>query len=243
MKSWKERTILAVGESGMTKLENSSILICGVGGVGSWAAEMIARAGVGEITIVDNDTVDVSNINRQMPALHKNIGKLKVDVVKERLMEINPELRIHTFSIFIEEASLEQLFIKKYDYIVDAIDSITPKVLLIKKALDNNIPIVSSMGAGAKFDPLQIKVEDISKTKICPLARIVRTKLKSYGVYKGFKAIYSTEPAKKEAVIDGEQKNYKRSVLGTISYLPSTFGMVAASVVIRDLIKAGELFE
>ncbi|PID30250.1 MAG: tRNA threonylcarbamoyladenosine dehydratase [Candidatus Cloacimonadota bacterium] len=227
---------MTLGEDNLDILNSSHILVCGLGGVGAYTSEMLVRSGIGEITIVDNDSVDISNINRQLIALHSTIGKKKSYLMRDRVLDINPNLKVNIFNIFINDESIEEIFkIRSYDYIVDAIDTLTPKVALIRKALDLDIPLVSSMGAGAKFDPTKIEVSDISKTYICPLAHAVRRRLKKFNINRGFKAVFSTERHDSKSVIDGEHNNFKRSQVGTVSYMPPVFGCVAASVVIRDL--------
>jgi tRNA A37 threonylcarbamoyladenosine dehydratase len=235
--SWLSRTSLLISESKVRQLNGIHVMIVGMGGVGSFAAEFICRSGIGKMTIIDGDIVDPTNRNRQLPALSSNHGMMKAQIMKERLLDINPELNIRCITEFINPEMVESLFDEPYDYIIDAIDSITPKVTFLKIAYQKKIPIVSSMGAGAKLDPTMLKVVDISKTKICPFAQQVRKKLKSYSIYKGIKAVYSPEPPIKESLMLTDGSNFKKSAYGTISYLPATFGAVAASVVIRDLIQ------
>ena len=232
-----ERSKLLLGEANFARLANAHILIVGVGGVGSYAAETIARAGVGKITMVDGDTVDATNCNRQLPALSTTLGELKTAVVAARLRAINPMAEIIEKPIFIENESVEKLLDEaQYDYIVDAIDSLTPKTQLICGALNRNIPLISSMGSGGRLDPLQLKICDISKTNSCALARAVRKKLAESGIRKGVEVVFSPELVNPAAVHKSDpEKGVFRSYVGTISYLPAVFGCVLSSVVIRHL--------
>lgn len=235
---WLQRTELLIKKERLNKLINSNVLIVGMGGVGSFAAEFIARAGVGKITIVDGDVVDPTNRNRQLPALASTHGVAKVDWMKERLLDINPELQLTVIKEFLRIERIKEIVLNgNYDYVVDAIDSITPKLTLISTCYNNRIPLISSMGAGAKLDPTQIKVVDISKTYNCRLAQYVRKRLKKYKIYKGVKTVFSPEEAPPDSLMYTDGTNFKKSAYGTISYLPAAFGGVAASVVIRDLIE------
>lgn len=235
--SWLSRTTLLIGEEKLLTLTRAHVLIIGLGGVGSFAAEFICRSGIGTMTIVDGDVVDPSNRNRQLPALATNHGQNKADIMAERLKAINPELTLHIIKSFVTPDAVETILdAAQYNYIIDAIDSVTPKVTFLTGAHKRNVPIVSSMGAGGKLDPTLLKVADISKTIICPFAQQVRKNLKKEGVYKGIKAVYSPEAPDKDSLIYTDGSNYKKSAYGTISYLPATFGAVCASVVIRDLI-------
>ena len=236
--SWLSRTSLLIGEEKVKLLTQKHIMIVGMGGVGSFAAEFICRAGVGKITIIDGDVVDPTNRNRQLPALATNHGVSKAAIMAERLIAINPELELVVHNQFITPEMVSQLFEKTYDYIIDAIDSITPKLTFIKSAYDSKIPFVSSMGAGGKLDPTQIKVVDISKTYNCPFAQQVRKMLKKDKIYKGFKAVFSAEENVKKSLVLTDGSNYKKSAYGTMSYMPATFGAVLSSVAIRDLIDA-----
>lgn len=235
--SWLSRTELLIGRESLVKLSKAHVLVIGLGGVGSFVAEFVCRNGIGTMTIVDGDTVDPTNRNRQLPALSTNHGVSKADIMAERLRAINPELQLHVIKTFINpEAVAEILSAHHYDYIVDAIDSVTPKITFLKEAYQRNMRIVSSMGAGGRMDPTQLKVVDISKTYNCNFAQQVRKNLKKEGIYKGIKAVFSTEEQLKESLILTDGSNYKKSAYGTMSYLPATFGAVCASVVIRDLI-------
>jgi tRNA A37 threonylcarbamoyladenosine dehydratase len=212
-------------------------MVIGMGGVGSFAAEFICRSGIGKMTIIDGDVVDPTNRNRQLPALATNHGESKANIMAERLCQINPEIQLNTIKEFISPEMVEQILLANPDYIVDAIDSITPKLTFIKIAYDKKIPFVSSMGAGGKMDPTQLKVADISKTYNCPFAQQVRKMLKKDKIYRGIKTVFSPEENNKESLMLTDGSNYKKSAYGTMSYLPATFGAVIASVVIRDLIK------
>ncbi|MCE7044324.1 ThiF family adenylyltransferase [Dyadobacter sp. CY312] len=237
--SWLSRTALLIGNENLVKLSKAHVLVIGLGGVGSFAAEFVCRNGVGTMTIVDGDTVDPTNRNRQLPALATNHGESKADIMAERLKGINPELTLHVIKTFINpDAVSEILSAHSYDYIVDAIDSVTPKITFLKEAFQRDMRIVSSMGAGGRMDPTMLKVVDISKTYNCNFAQQVRKNLKKEGIYKGIKAVFSTEEQLKESLILTDGSNYKKSAYGTMSYLPATFGAVCASVVIRDLIAA-----
>ncbi|MBC7936634.1 MAG: tRNA threonylcarbamoyladenosine dehydratase [Rhizobacter sp.] len=234
--SWLSRTSLLIGEQAISALTTKHVMIVGLGGVGSFAAEFICRAGIGKMTIIDGDVVDPTNRNRQLPALATNHGESKADIMAERLKAINPELELIVVKEFINPEMVEHLFTEKYDYIIDAIDSITPKLTFIKKAYNSHIPFVSSMGAGGKLDPTRLQVVDISKTFNCPFAQQVRKMLKTDKIYKGFKAVFSPEENVKESLVLTDGNNYKKSAYGTMSYMPATFGAVLASVAIRDMI-------
>ena len=233
---WLERTELLLGSEKLDTLRKAHVLVVGVGGVGAYAAEMIVRAGVGELTIADADKVSESNINRQLIALHSTRGREKCDVLAERLKDINPELKLNCINRFIKDSETDQLLDSaKFDYVVDAIDTLSPKLALIKGALDRGIPLVSSMGAGAKTDPTLMEIKDISKTHHCPLAHMLRKRLHKIGIKRGFHAVFSPEPVREGAMILCEEQN-KKSNVGTISYIPALFGIGCASVVIRELI-------
>lgn len=237
-KVWLERTELLIKEAGVEKLNKAAVLVVGLGGVGSFAAEFLARAGVGKMTIVDGDTVDITNINRQLPALHSTVGKHKVDVVAERLMDINPNLELVKVNEFLNpERMAEILDGGNFDYILDCIDSVTPKVSLIIAARRKKIKIVSSMGAGGKSDPSKVIVRDISKTQHCHLAREVRKRLKKEKIDKGIRCVFSDEIQDEDSLKMTDGSNYKRSFYGTISFLPAIFGLYAASEVINHLLK------
>lgn len=236
MNNWKERTELLLGRERLDYLATVHVLIVGLGGVGAYAAEQICRAGIGKMTIVDADIVNMSNLNRQLPALHSTIGKPKAEVVGARLKDINPELELTLINEFIRDERTEEILdSSKYDFIVDAIDSLSPKVFLLFHALKRNIPVVSSMGAGAKTDPLQVKIADISKTSVCALAKAVRKRLRGMGIVKGIPVVFSTELSNPEAIIEVTNETFKRTTTGTVSYMPAIFGCYLASYVIRNI--------
>ena len=239
MDNWLERTELLLGKEKIDILRQAHVLVVGLGGVGAYAAEMIARAGVGRMTLADADVVDLTNINRQLLALHSTIGRPKAEVLAERLRDINPEIELTVVNRYIkDEETYTLLDAARYDYVVDCIDTLSPKLALIVAARERGLKLVSSMGAGAKTDPTQLEIKDISKTHHCPLAHMLRKRLHKVGVYKGFKAVFSPEPVREGAMIIAEEQN-KKSQVGTISYIPALFGIGCASVVIRDLV--GEL--
>jgi tRNA A37 threonylcarbamoyladenosine dehydratase len=233
--AWLGRTTLLIGEEKVRLLTRKHVMVVGMGGVGSYAAEFICRSGIGKMTIVDGDVVDPTNRNRQLPALATNHGQSKAGIMAERLLSINPELDLTVIKEFVNPEKVATLLEEKPDYVIDAIDSITPKLTFIQHALQQELRMVSSMGAGAKLDPTQLRVADISKTYNCPFAQQIRKMLKKQKIYKGLKTVFSPEAPIKESLMLTDGKNYKKSAYGTISYLPATFGAVAASVVIRDL--------
>lgn len=236
--SWLSRTELLIGKEKLHKLANSHVMVVGLGGVGSFAAEFVARSGIGKMTIIDGDVVDPTNRNRQLPALATNHGVSKAEIMAERLQAINPELELVVVKQFLNPEMVEEQLASKPDYIIDAIDSITPKITFISLAYEKGLPMVCSMGAGAKLDPTQLKVVDISKTYNCPFAQQIRKNLKNkFNIRRGIKVVFSPEQPIKESLMLTDGKNYKKSAYGTISYLPAVFGAVTASVVIRDLMK------
>lgn len=235
--SWLSRTSLLVGEEALRRLTQQHVMVVGMGGVGSFAAEFVCRAGIGKMTIVDGDVVDPTNRNRQLPALATNHGVSKADIMAERLRAINPELELTVVKSFVNPDMVEELLSSNPDYIIDAIDSITPKLTLIKTAYARKLRIVSSMGAGAKVDPTQLRVVDISKTYNCPFAQQIRKMLKKDKIYRGIKVAFSPEQPVKESLMLTDGSNYKKSAYGTISYMPATFGAVVSSVAIRDLME------
>jgi len=234
--SWLSRTSLLIGEEALKHLTTRHVMVVGLGGVGSFAAEFIARSGIGKMTIIDGDVVDPTNRNRQLPALSTNHGVSKAEIMAERLKAINPELELNVVRSFVNPEMVEENLLLKPDYVIDAIDSITPKLTFLRKAFESKIPVVSSMGAGAKLDPTKLQVVDISKTYNCPFAQQVRKNLKEHKIYSGIKVVFSPEKPIKESLMLTDGKNFKKSAYGTISYLPAVFGAVAASVVIRDMI-------
>jgi tRNA A37 threonylcarbamoyladenosine dehydratase len=236
--SWLSRTELLIGKEKLHKLANSHVMVVGLGGVGSFAAEFVARSGVVKMTIIDGDVVDPTNRNRQLPALATNHGVSKAEIMAERLQAINPELELVVVKQFLNPEMVEEQLATNPDYIIDAIDSITPKITFISLAYEKGLPMVCSMGAGAKLDPTQLKVVDISKTYNCPFAQQIRKNLKNkFNIRRGITVVFSPEQPIKESLMLTDGKNYKKSAYGTISYLPAVFGAVTASVVIRDLMK------
>lgn len=237
MKNWLERTELLIKPSGIEKLKSANILVVGLGGVGSFAAEFIARSGVGKMTIVDGDVFDITNLNRQLPALQSTIGKSKAEVLAARLKDINPQLELTVLTEFLSPERAFELVTPEFDYVLDCIDSITPKLNLILSARTKKVKLISSMGAGGVLDPSKVKVADISKTRDCPLARNIRKRLKKEGFHSGFKAVFSTEVAPKDTMQQTDGSNFKKSFYGTISYMPAAFGLHAAATVVNYLIE------
>jgi len=237
MAVWQERAELLFKPEGIEILKKANVLIVGLGGVGSFAAEFIVRAGVGNITIVDGDTVDITNVNRQLPALHSTVGQPKVDIVGDRLMDINPELNLTRVQEFLSPERAFEIVTKEYDYVLDCIDSITPKLNLILAAKRARVKVISNMGAGGKMLAGKVVVKDISKTDVCPLAKVIRRRLRKLGVNKGVKAVFSLEKPDESSLKMTDGSNYKRSFFGTNSYMPGLFGLYAAETVIRYLLK------
>ena len=235
---WLQRTELLIKEEGIERLQSANILIVGLGGVGSFAAEFLVRSGIGNLTIADGDTVDITNINRQLPALNSTIGKNKTDVVAERILDINPEINLKKINEFLEPERMEELLTQeKFDYVLDCIDSLSPKLALIITCKRKKIKLVSAMGAGGKTDPSKVMVRDISKTNNCFLAKQIRKKLKKEQIHKGFRCVFSTEIQDENSLKMTDGSNYKKSFYGTISYMPAIFGLYAAAEVIRFLLK------
>jgi tRNA A37 threonylcarbamoyladenosine dehydratase len=235
--SWLSRRTLLIGEEALRHLTQQHVMVVGLGGVGSFAAEFIARSGIGRMTIIDGDVVDPTNRNRQLPALSTNHGISKAEIMADRLRAINPEIHLEVVKSFVTPEMVVEQLSRRPDYIIDAIDSITPKITFLKLAYEMQLPLVSSMGAGAKLDPTRLQVVDISETYMCPFAQQIRKNLKNHNIRKGIKVVFSPEDPIKESLMLTDGKNFKKSAYGTISYLPAVFGAVAASVVIRDLIK------
>jgi tRNA A37 threonylcarbamoyladenosine dehydratase len=237
MEQWQERTSMLLGEETLARFAASKVMVVGLGGVGAYAAEMLCRAGVGNLVILDSDTVSITNRNRQLIALESTIGQLKTDVVARRLRDINPAVNLTVIPEYIEESNLEEIFLKagELDYVVDAIDTLAPKISLIKYCVEHKIPHVSAMGAGAKLDATKIRIADISKSYNCPLAYILRKKLRKEGISKGFKVVFSEELPDRDAIVPMEERN-KKSQVGTISYLPAVFGCVCAQAAVEYLI-------
>lgn len=232
---WQERTQMLVGERMLEHFARSRVAVVGVGGVGGYAAEMLVRAGVGHLVIMDSDDVSLSNKNRQLLALDSTVGKPKCDVLASRLLDINPALDIVVIKEYLETDKAGDYFSgMNIDFLVDAIDTLSPKLSLIKYCMDNSIPLVSSMGAGAKFDATKVRLADISKSYNCPLAYIVRKRLRHMGISKGFKVVFSEELPDRDAIVSQEDRN-KKSQVGTVSYIPAVFGCVCAQAAIGHL--------
>ncbi len=235
--SWLERTELLIQKEGLEKLQKANILIVGLGGVGSYAAEFIARAGISKITIVDGDVFDDTNKNRQLTALDSTVGKSKAKVLAERLKDINSEIELTVLEEFLSPERAYEIVSKEYDYVIDCIDSITPKVNLIVAARRKKVKIISSMGAGGKLDVGKIKVKDIANTNNCTMARVLRKRLKERKVNKGVKAVFSEEMQISKSLKMTKGENFKKSYYGTISFMPAAFGLQAAAHVINHIIK------
>ena len=236
MEDWKQRTRLLLGEEKMERLQQAHVLVVGLGGVGAYAAEMICRAGVGRMTIVDADTVQPTNINRQLPALHSTMGREKAEVLAARFKDINPDIQLTVLPVFLKDDNIPELLdAARYDFIVDAIDTLAPKCYLIAEALKRHIKIVSSMGAGAKSDITQIRFADIWDTYHCGLSKAVRKRLQKLGIKRKLPVVFSTEQADPKAVLLTEDEQNKKSTAGTVSYMPAVFGCYLAEYVIRKL--------
>ncbi len=245
---WYSRTEFLVGKEGIEKLTNSKVAIFGVGGVGSYAAEALGRCSIGKMVLVDYDDICLTNVNRQVHATRKTVGKSKVDVMKERLLEINPKMEIEAMKELYNEETAEKLLLNEYDYVIDAIDMVSSKLNLIQRCSEMNIPIISCMGAGNKLDPTKLVVEDIYKTSVCPLARVMRYELKKRGVKK-LKVVYSKEApltpieteknCRNNCICSNKETancNHRRQIPGSISFVPSAAGLILASVVVRDIL-------
>jgi tRNA A37 threonylcarbamoyladenosine dehydratase len=237
MGNWKERAELLFKEEGINKLNKANVLVVGLGGVGSFAAEFLVRAGVGKMSIVDGDIVDITNINRQLPALHSTVGQPKVKVVGDRLLDINPELQLTRIEEFLSPERAYELVSPEFDYVLDCIDSLTPKMNLIIAAKRKKVKLISNMGAGGKYDAAKVTVRDISKTEYCPLAKNIRKRLKKVGIDKGIKAVYSAEIPDSKSLKLTDGTNFKKSFYGTNSWMPALFGLHAAETVVKYIIK------
>lgn len=236
MTNWLDRTELLLGEENILKLQNANVLVVGLGGVGAYAAEQLCRAGIGKMTIVDGDTVELTNLNRQLPALHSTVGRFKAEILSERFRDINPEIRLTAINEFIHnEKTVALLTSQLFDYVVDAIDTLSPKVFLAYHAVRHGLKVVSSMGAGGKMEPGKVQIADISKSYNCRLARMFRKRLSRFGITTGVKVVFSSEEIIKESIRLDEGKN-KKSTVGTVSYMPPVFGCFIANVVVCDLI-------
>ena len=236
MENWLSRTELLLGREKLEKLQNSHVLVAGLGGVGGYAAEQLCRAGIGEMTLIDGDVVNETNRNRQIIALVSNEGMSKAQLMETRLKDINPDIRIHIIPEFLKEDRFEDILTTPFDYVVDAIDTLTPKVHLLAESVKNNTKVVSSMGSGGRLNPEKIEIADISESHHCKFAHMVRKYLHRLDIFKGITVVYSPESVDSHAVRETSGEENKRSVVGTISYMPPVFGCYCASVVIRDLI-------
>lgn len=236
VEDWKQRTRLLLGEEKMERLQQAHVLVVGLGGGGAYAAEMICRAGVGRMTIVDADTVQPTNINRQLPALHSTMGREKAEVLAVRFKDINPDIQLTVLPVFLKDDNIPELLdATRYDFVVDAIDTLAPKCYLIAEALKRHIKIVSSMGAGAKSDITQIRFADIWDTYHCGLSKAVRKRLQKLGIKRKLPVVFSTEQADPKAVLLTEDEQNKKSTCGTVSYMPAVFGCYLAEYVIKRL--------
>ena len=234
---WQERTTLLLGQEAIKRLQSVHVLVAGLGGVGAYAAEMLCRAGVGELTIIDGDAVQPSNRNRQLIALKSTEGKRKAALMAERLSDINPEIKLHVIDEYIRDERMIELLDQHYDYVVDAIDTLAPKIFLIYHSLQKGHRVASSMGAGGKADPTKVHIADISKSYNCKLASILRKRLHRLGVYHGVKVVFSSEKVNPEAVLLTEGEQNKKSTVGTISYMPAVFGCFLAAIALEELVK------
>ena len=240
MADWRERTGMLLGEASLAALGEKCVAVIGLGGVGAFAAEMVARAGVGRLVLLDSDCVSLSNKNRQLLALDSTLGRPKTEVLRERLLDINPDLQLTVIDRYLDENNVAEILPQGIDFLIDAIDTLAPKLALIRHCVENQIPLVSSMGSGAKYDMTKIRITDLSKSFNCPLAYIVRKKLRKMGITKGFKVVFSEELPDEDAIVEmtpAEQAatSNKKSQVGTISYLPASFGCACAQAAIRYL--------
>ena len=241
MADWRERTGMLLGEAALAALGKKCVAVVGLGGVGAFAAEMVVRAGVGRMVILDSDRVALSNKNRQLLALDSTLGRPKTEVLRERLLDINPELRLTVIDSYLDESNVAELLPQGIDFLIDAIDTRAPKLALIRHCVENHIPLVSSMGSGAKYDMTRIRITDLSKSFNCPLAYIVRKKLRKMGITKGFKVVFSEELPDGNAIVELTPEEIavtsnKKSQVGTISYLPASFGCACAQAALQYLI-------
>lgn len=238
--SWQERTELLIGKEGVDKLSQSHVMVAGLGGVGAFAAEMLCRAGIGELTIVDNDVYHLTNLNRQIGALHSTLEKPKTEIMAKRFSDINPQLKINIVNEYLKDENLKNLFAdNKYDFIIDAIDTLSPKTFFIYYSVCSGHKLVSSMGSGGKMNPADIRIADFSETYQCRLAYMLRKRLRRKKINGGFRAVFSVEPINKEAIISVDEEN-KKSNTGTISYMPSMFGGWCAAEVINQILNNNE---
>ncbi|MCQ2180722.1 MAG: tRNA threonylcarbamoyladenosine dehydratase [Bacteroidales bacterium] len=238
MEEWQERTAMLLGEPALQRLSSAHAVVVGVGGVGAYAAEMLVRAGVGHLAIVDSDTVSRSNINRQLIALNSTVGKSKTEVLGARLLDINPALDLSCIECYVDESNVSDI-LPAADVVIDAIDTLSPKIALIQHCLRVGIPLVSSMGSGAKLDVTKVRIADISGTRMCPLAHMLRKRLHKLGITTGFLAVYSEEEPVREATVMEESRN-KKSQVGSVPYLPAVFGCACAQAALCRIAGIGE---
>jgi tRNA A37 threonylcarbamoyladenosine dehydratase len=239
------RLELLIGANGLQRLQEANVVVFGVGGVGSFATEALARSGIGKLRLVDHDVVALTNINRQLPALESTIGRLKVEVMAERIKEINPDCEVEAIAAFLDQTNWQDLLDGGFDYVIDAIDTVASKLILVEKCRELNLPIICSMGAGNKFDPSQLRVADISKTSVDPLARVMRQELRRRGIHKGVKVVFSTEPPSRaleeyHTQLQEKEKTAKRQIPGSTAFVPPAAGLLLASAVVRDLLASPE---
>jgi tRNA threonylcarbamoyladenosine dehydratase len=231
---WLQRTELLVGAENIEKFKNLNILIVGLGGVGSYAAEFLARVGVGKMTIVDGDVVDLTNTNRQLPAMHTTVGQSKADLMAERIRSINPAIDLTVKKEFLNPDDAEKLVSTEFNWVLDCIDSVQPKQYLLLTCKQMGIKVISSMGAGGRIDPTKLKIDDISRCYNCPFGQSIRKGLKRKGVYRGIPVVFSTELVRRETCMETDGSRFKKSFYGTISYIPALFGLYMASHVVRS---------
>lgn len=235
MEHWLNRTELLIGKENLDKLNSSHVLVAGLGGVGGYAAEQLCRAGIGELTLIDGDIISQTNRNRQIIALTSNVGKPKAELMAQRLLDINPDIKLNVIGEYLKEDRFAAILDQSFDFVVDAIDTLTPKVTLLAEAVRRGYPVVSSMGSGGKLHPENVEINDISKSHHCKFAHMVRKYLHRQGIFTGITVVYSPEPVHKKAIREISGEENKRSIVGTISYMPPVFGCFCASVVIRNL--------
>ena len=228
------RTQLLFGQEGMEKLYHARVAVFGIGGVGGYTVEALARSGVGTLDLIDDDRICLTNLNRQIFATRKTVGQFKVDVARQRILEINPKAVVNTYKTFYAPQTAEQFDFSQYDYVVDAIDTVTGKLALVLQAQEAGVPIISSMGAGNKLDPTAFRVADIYQTSVCPLARVMRTELRRRGV-KHLKVVYSTEPSLTPLPAPAEEQTSRRQTPGSTAFVPAVAGLIIAGEVVRDL--------
>lgn len=233
-----ERTHIVVGDDGLARLRRARVFLAGLGGVGSYAAEALARMGIGHLTLVDHDVVSGSNLNRQLVALNTTLGQLKAEVMADRIRSINPECRLNLHTEFMGADSVPALLTEPYDFVIDAIDSLNCKTALVATAVQRGLPVASSMGAGGKLDPTRIRSGDLFDTDVCPLARQMRRRLRRRGVGRGVQAVYSTEPPRPPLAPQPVGRGRDRAVNGTVSYMPPLFGLTLAGLVIQRIVTA-----